>query len=341
MLADPRPFPERSSKLSSSNRLHIDPPSSAWLANHSGSETQSKPPHSGELIPAEKKNDIVPVARKFASMTMDSDRKIMNSTLPWPKDVTAEAFKTHSAVFVGEDQTAYVKSLLSIRSFVGAGLLLAAFLPRKLIMIGAGLFLLPQLIVTFARYIGIVDDPLRKVHPVLRGRWTAQIEGSFCVFHIGFILNGYVPNKEMQQAKLAMESMIKELEADPQKFGYLGGQSYISSNIRVGGGTIIQYWRSQEQLNAYARDGMRKHFPAMIWSSKTVQLSPHLGLWHESFCVREGEYECIYTNCPQMLLGKASSVVPAVGTRRTARGRLRKTDGTDLNELNLPESYFE
>jgi hypothetical protein len=40
-----------------------------------------------------------------------------------------------------------------------------------------------------------------------------------------------------------------------------------------------------------------------------------------------------------MLLGKAGRVVPATGRRRTARGRLGVTDGNDLNEFNLPETY--
>jgi Domain of unknown function (DUF4188) len=134
---------------------------------------------------------------------------------------------------------------------------------------------------------------------------------------------------------------VKELESDPEKFGHLGGHSYVSSNIHIGGGMVVQYWRSQEQLMAWARNGMTKHLPGMIWASKMVQVNPKVGIWHESFVVRGGEHECIYVNCPRMLLGKAASVVLAVGSRRTTKGRLRKTDGTDLDEYSLPESLYE
>ena len=84
---------------------------------------------------------------------------------------------------------------------------------------------------------------------------------------------------------------------------------------------------------------MSKHFPAMLWSSKTMKSSGHIGFWHESFNVRAGEYEGIYVNCPQILLGKAGRVVPATGQRRTALGRLGVTDGKDLNEYDMPEKY--
>jgi hypothetical protein len=106
----------------------------------------------------------------------------------------------------------------------------------------------------------------------------------------------------------------------------------------VDGGMTIQYWQSQEHLNAYAGNHMAKHFPAMQWSSKTVKLSPHFGFWHESFTVHAGEYEGIYVNCPQILLGKAGRVVPATGRRRTARGRLGITDGKDIDESHIIET---
>jgi len=53
--------------------------------------------------------------------------------------------------------------------------------------------------------------------------------------------------------------------------------------------------------------------------------------------VRDGEYESIYVNCPQILLGKAGNVVPAIGHKKTARGRLGKTDGTDLDHHDIPK----
>ena len=80
---------------------------------------------------------------------------------------------------------------------------------------------------------------------------------------------------------------------------------------------------------------MGKHFPVMIWSSKAVKVSDHIGFWHESFKVHAGEYEAIYINCPQILLGKAGTLVKAEGKRNTARGRLGITDGMDLDYAGI------
>ena len=77
----------------------------------------------------------------------------------------------------------------------------------------------------------------------------------------------------------------------------------------------------------------------MIWSAGVMKLSAHIGFWHESFRVHAGEYEAIYVNCPRMLLGKAGRLVQATGKRRTARGRLGITDGTEFNDLGMAETY--
>ena len=50
---------------------------------------------------------------------------------------------------------------------------------------------------------------------------------------------------------------------------------------------------------------------------------PRSGIWHETFLVRDGEYEAIYGNMPPRGLGKATELVP-LSEESTARGRLRK-----------------
>jgi hypothetical protein len=269
--------------------------------------------------------------------------KVTKSELPWPKDVSAAGFKANSNWAVGRDSTMFYKSVFSIRTFVGIGmfacLVLSLFLSRWILLLGVAGMVLPQLAITLARQRKVIDDPWRKAHPVLRGRWAAEIEGDFCVFHIGSCMNADLPTKEYGEIGKAFNNMLAELESNPEEFGYLGSHTYFSGNPRVDTVFSVQYWRSQEQLNAYARNRMGIHFPAMLWTSKLMKVSANIGFWHESFNVRHGYYEAIYVNCPQMLLGKASSVVKAVGSKRTARGRLGKTDGTDLNEHNLPENY--
>lgn len=47
-----------------------------------------------------------------------------------------------------------------------------------------------------------------------------------------------------------------------------------------------------------------------------------VGIWHETYLVRAGEYEAIYSGMPPHGLGRVSDLVPATGSREAARQRL-------------------
>jgi hypothetical protein len=108
--------------------------------------------------------------------------------------------------------------------------------------------------------------------------------------------------------------MIREAERNPES-GFLG---HIMSF-----GVIVQYWRSFEQLEAYARDPDRRHWPAWVDFNRRVGNSRgDVGIWHETYRVRAGEYECVYSGMPPFGLAQASATVDAVGDLESARGRL-------------------
>ena len=85
---------------------------------------------------------------------------------------------------------------------------------------------------------------------------------------------------------------------------------------------VVQYWRSFEHLEAYARNKDAEHFPNWVRFNKEVGSNGDVGIWHETYRVRAGEYESVYNNMPAYGLGRAGSLVPAAGYRRTAAGRL-------------------
>ena len=58
----------------------------------------------------------------------ERERTANGASLPWPKHINAENFKAHSNFFVGQDETAILKGLLSIRTMVGVGMVVALFL---------------------------------------------------------------------------------------------------------------------------------------------------------------------------------------------------------------------
>ena len=47
-----------------------------------------------------------------------------------------------------------------------------------------------------------------------------------------------------------------------------------------------------------------------------------MGIFHETYLVQEGQYECLYNNMPRFGLAEAGAHVPATGRRETASRRL-------------------
>ena len=145
-------------------------------------------------------------------------------------------------------------------------------------------------------------------------RVTADIEGDFVVFLIGLRINKPWKIHKWLPVFRAMPRMIGELTERPDS-GFLG---HIMSF-----GVIVQYWRSFEQLEAYARDPDRLHWPAWTEFNASVGRSRgDVGIWHETYKVRAGEYECVYSGMPPFGLAKASTIVEATGALESARGRL-------------------
>ena len=86
---------------------------------------------------------------------------------------------------------------------------------------------------------------------------------------------------------------------------------------------MVQYWRSFEHLEAYARDQNLEHWPAWVAFNRRVGASRgDVGIWHETFLVHAGEYEAVYSGMPPFGLGRVGTLVPASGRRESARGRI-------------------
>lgn len=150
--------------------------------------------------------------------------------------------------------------------------------------------------------------------PVVPRRVTARIEGDFVVFLIGMRVNKPWKVHKWFPVFRAMPRMIRELEKRPES-GFLG--HIFGLNV------IVQYWRSFEHLEAYARDANQLHWPAWVDFNKRVGRSRgDVGIWHETYKVRAGEYECIYSGMPPFGLLKASAAVEVVEGLESARGRL-------------------
>ena len=146
------------------------------------------------------------------------------------------------------------------------------------------------------------------------GRMTAEIDGDFVVFLIGMRINKPWKVHKWLPVFTAMPRMLRELERRPGS-GFLGSIQTL--------GVIVQYWRSFEHLERYARDRDQTHWPAWVAFNQRVGASREdVGIWHETYHVRAGEYECVYSGMPLYGLAKASTMVDALGALESARGRM-------------------
>jgi len=149
---------------------------------------------------------------------------------------------------------------------------------------------------------------------VHRQRMTAEIDGEFVVFLIGARLNKPWKVHKWLPVALAMPRMLKELAANPAS-GFLGAEQFL--------GVIVQYWRSFEHLERYARDHDAHHWPAWVAFNKKVGVaSGDVGIWHETYRIGPGQYEAIYGAMPTFGLGKVGRLVPIVSARESARQRM-------------------
>ena len=77
--------------------------------------------------------------------------------------------------------------------------------------------------------------------------------------------------------------MLRELQRDPDR-GLLGA----GVGLLHGGPAVVQYWRSFEHLERFARDPASLHLPAWRWFNRAVKASGDVGIWHETYLVRAG-----------------------------------------------------
>ena len=154
---------------------------------------------------------------------------------------------------------------------------------------------------------------------VFRGRYTAETEGSFVVFLIGMRINQLWKVWEWWPVVAAMPRMLAELEGHPEK-GFLGGQFFFAFANRAP--ALIQYWRSFDDLDRFARSREEPHLAAWREFNRRAGRTGSVGVWHETYLVAAGQHEGIYVNMPRFGLGAVASHVPASGRRETARRRL-------------------
>lgn len=159
------------------------------------------------------------------------------------------------------------------------------------------------------------------VSRIFPGRFTAQTNQPFVVFLIGMRINTWWRFDKWVPVVSAMGPMMRTLYTHPEK-GFLHTEYFW--NMR--GPILVQYWRSFDDLETFARNPSDPHVAAWKRFNQAVGADGSVGIWHETYMVNPDQYECVYGNMPQFGLGAAMAHTEAVGRRYTARERLKAND---------------
>lgn len=163
-------------------------------------------------------------------------------------------------------------------------------------------------------------------------RLTHGYDGPLAVFLIGLRVHQPWRVGVLRQAALAMPRMIAELEenkaaaarGEVESLGYLGARSTLD----LFGTTMIQYWRSVEDIYDYAASADHEHRPAWLEFYRVARSAPRaVTIWHETYAVAPGSAESVYAGARPFGLGAVAGTVPVARRGERARDRVGRRAG--------------
>ncbi|QDP39859.1 DUF4188 domain-containing protein [Radiobacillus deserti] len=151
------------------------------------------------------------------------------------------------------------------------------------------------------------------------GRFTTGNENDLVVFVIGMRINQWWAIHKWLPVLLAMPPMIKELYTNKQ-LGFHSLESFPSFRTTF----MIQYWRTSEDLLAYARGNL--HLTAWKKFNQLTRNNPSVGVYHETYLVPKGQYESVYVNMPLFGLSRVKQPIALTPETTSADKRLKGTE---------------
>jgi len=165
---------------------------------------------------------------------------------------------------------------------------------------------------------------------VQNGRYTADVSSlgdEVVVFLIGMRVNKPLKVHLWWPVFAAMPKMLRYLAEHPEK-GLLGyQQALVPSPI------VVQYWRSFDDLDRFARDKDDPHLEPWRRFNRRVGRNGDVGIWHETYRVSTANIETIYGNMPVFGLAAACGSTPV---RRGHESAAVRMGVTEVDEPALP-----
>lgn len=158
-------------------------------------------------------------------------------------------------------------------------------------------------------------------------RVTHAYDGPIALFLIGVRIHKPWRLRLVRQVGAAMPRMIAELEenkaaaerGEAEHLGYLGSRTALD----LKGPTVIQWWRSVDDIYAYANAARLEHRPAWVEFYRVAKGDPSaVTIWHETYSVPTGGVESIYSGPQPFGLAALAGTVPVGRRGETARARM-------------------
>ena len=161
----------------------------------------------------------------------------------------------------------------------------------------------------------------------MKNRVTHSYDGELGLFLIGMRIHQPWRLGIVARSFMAMPRMIAELErnkaaaarGEAEHLGYLHAWTMLDGF----GPTMVQYWRSVDDIYRYAGNSQHEHRPA--WKAFYSYAAKHpdaVTIWHETYAVAAGSHESLYG-------GPARRARPdrGGGAREQARRARAREDG--------------
>jgi hypothetical protein len=157
---------------------------------------------------------------------------------------------------------------------------------------------------------------------VYRGRRTAEVPDGTVTFLIGMRINHLHRVDRWLPVAIAMPRMLAELRRKPS-LGMVGRpRTFVSGRVIM----VVQYWKSFDLLQEYARSRDQTHLPAWRAFNRRIKDNGSVGVFHETYLLASDTVETIYVNMPEIGLLSATAAASPSDRGQTAAARLGRDD---------------
>jgi len=136
---------------------------------------------------------------------------------------------------------------------------------------------------------------------IITERMTAELDDEFVVFLIGMRINHWWKIHKWLPVSMAMPKMLKELYANPE-LGFISQESWFGRTT-----LMVQYWKSFEHLEAYAKNRKGTHLPEWVKFNKKIGHNGDVGIWHETYLIKKGCHDWLKGALHRIMLDSSIS----------------------------------